>query len=166
MLRVGVLALVGAALGIFSAVAVGQEAPPAARRLVTLDECLRLAERRFPGIAAQRHKISAARAQLDEAWAAPLLNFSVTGASSIAPFARGNPTFSPDAFAQNPFETGFQPFARVSVDTAIPISPWTWWRLGRVRDAARAGVRASEHEAEKIRLELRTQVRQIGRAHV
>jgi outer membrane protein TolC len=157
--RFGRLALIGAALGAFGAVAVGQETPPLPRTRLTLDDCLRLAERRYPGVAAQRHKIAAARAQLDEAWAAPWLNFSVTGASSIAPFARGNPTFSPDAFAQNPFETGFQPFARVSVDTAVPISPWTWWRLGRVRDAARAGVRASEHEAEKIRLELRTNVR-------
>ncbi|MFO0602994.1 MAG: TolC family protein [Polyangiales bacterium] len=159
MRRLGLLALAAGTVGAFGAAAVGQDAPHPAARRYTLDECVRLAERSYPGVAAQRHKIAAARAQLDEAWAAPFLNFSVTGAASIAPYARGNPTFSPDAFAQNPFETGFEPFARLTVETAIPISPWTWWRLGRVRDAARAGVRANEHEAEKVRLELRTNVR-------
>jgi outer membrane protein TolC len=149
----------GGVAGVFGAVAIGQDAPATTVRRLTLEECIRLAERRYPGVAAQRHKIAAARAQLDEAWASPFFNFNVTGALSIAPYARGNPTFSPDAFAQNPFETGFEPFARLSIETALPLSPWTWWRLGRVRDAARAGVHANEHEAEKVRLELRTNVR-------
>jgi len=157
--RLAALALGGVAVGVLGVLAVGHADPPPAARRLTLAECIRLAERRYPGVAAQRHKIAASREQLNEAWAAPFANFNVTGAASIAPYARGNPTFSPDAFAQNPFETGFEPFARLSIETAIPVSPWTWWRLGRVRDAARAGVRANEHEAERVRLELRTNVR-------
>jgi multidrug efflux system outer membrane protein len=157
--RLAALALGGAALGVFGVLNLGHADPPPAPQRLTLSECIRLAERRYPGVVAQRHKIAASRAQLDEAWVAPFANFNVTGAVSIAPYARGNPTFSPDAFAQNPFETGFEPFARLSIETAIPVSPWTWWRLGRVRDAARAQIRANEHEAEKIRLELRTNVR-------
>lgn len=157
--RLAALALGGVGIGLLGVLAVGHADPPPATRRLTLAECIRLAERRYPGVAAQRHKIAASREQLHEAWAAPFANFSVTGAASIAPYARGNPTFSPDAFAQNPFETGFEPFARLSIETAIPVSPWSWWRLGRVRDAARAGVRANEHEAEKVRLELRTNVR-------
>ncbi len=133
--------------------------PPQGPTRLTLDECLARAERAYPGVEAQRHKIAASRAQLDEAWAAPFLNFSATGAFGIAPYARGNPTFSPDAFAQNPFETGYGPLARMSVDTGVPISPWTWWRIGQARDAARAGIRANEHEMAKVRLELRTNVR-------
>ena len=133
--------------------------PPDGAPRLTLDECVARAERAFPGLAAQRHKILASEAQLDEAWAAPFLNFSATGAVGIAPYARGNPTFSPDAFAQNPFDTGYGTLVRFSIDTGVPISPWTWWRIGRVRDAARAGIRANEHELVKARLELRTNVR-------
>ncbi len=145
---------------VFGTLAVGHaDPPPTPLPRLTLEECVARAERAYPGIEAQRHKIAASSAQLDEAWAAPFLNFSVTGGVGIAPNARGNPTFSPDAFAQNPFDTGLGPLARISIDTGIPISPWTWWRIGRVRDAARAGVRANEHELVKVRLELRTNVR-------
>jgi outer membrane protein, multidrug efflux system len=153
------LALGSLCAAVFGTLAVGHADPPPSRARLTLAECEARAERAYPGIAAQRHKIAASSAQLDEAWAAPFLNFSATGAVGIAPNARGNPTFSPDAFAQNPFDTGLGPLARISIDTGVPISPWTWWRIGRVRDAARAGIRANEHEMVKVRLELRTNVR-------
>ena len=154
------LAFGGLFAGVLGTLAVGHaDPPPTPRARLTLDDCVARAERTYPGLSAQRHKIAASSAQLDEAWAAPFLSFNITGAFGIAPNARGNPTFSPDAFAQNPFDTGLGPLSRFSLDTGVPISPWTWWRLGRVRDAARAGVRANEHEMTKVRLELRTNVR-------
>mgnify|MGYP000893567600 CR=1 FL=1 len=158
--RLGALAIAGLVAGTFGVLATGfADPPPESAARLTLDECIARAEQAYPGLAAQRHKVAASEAQLSEAWVAPFLNFNVTGAATITPYARGNPTFSPDAFAQNPFDTGYEPFARLSVETAIPISPWTWWRLGHVRDAARQGVRAAEHEVQKARLELRTNVR-------
>jgi outer membrane protein TolC len=132
--------------------------PPTALRL-SLAECLARAERTYPGLSAARHKILAAEAQLDEAWAAPFFPISGSGLFSIAPTARGNPTFSPDAFGQNPFDNQTGYIARVYAETGIPISPWSWWRIGRVRDAARAGIRVSEEELAKARIELRANVR-------
>lgn len=158
--RLAGLALVGLCAGVLGTLtALHADPPPDGAPRLTLDECVARAERAYPGLAAQRHKILASEAQLDEAWAAPFLNFSATGGVGIAPYARGNPTFSPDAFAQNPFDTGYGSLVRFSIDTGVPVSPWTWWRIGRVRDAARAGIRANEHEMVKARLELRTNVR-------
>ncbi len=139
--------------------------PPAAdpvapaRRAMSLAEAEDRAVRSSPGLAAARHKILAARAQLDEAWRAPFNNFNVTGFLSVSPTARGNPTYSPDAFGQNPFDVGLGAISRLSVETAVPISPWTHVRLGHVRDAARAGIVAAEEDLRRVRLELRHNVR-------
>lgn len=132
-------------------------APSAARW--SLARCLDEAERFYPGLVATRHRILASEAQLDEAWVAPFLSFNVQGFISLSPYARGNSTFSPDAFGQNPLDTGIGYMSRVTADTGVPISPWTWVRLAAVRDAARAGVRVSEQEHRKARLELRANVR-------
>lgn len=138
--------------------AVYADPPPDAPRW-SLARCLDEAERFYPGLVAARHRILASEAQLDEAWVAPFLGFNVQGFFSLSPYARGNSTFSPDAFGQNPLDTGIGYMARVTADTGVPISPWTWVRLGAVRDAARAGVRVSEQEHRKARLELRANVR-------
>lgn len=153
---IAALAFVGGAI---SALRPGRADPPPASARLSLDECLARAERTYPGITAAQHKILAAEAQLDEAWAAPFFPINGSGLFSISGTARGNPTFSPDAFGQNPFDTRLGYIARVSADTGIPISPWSWWRLGRVRDAARAGVRVSREELTKARIELRANVR-------
>lgn len=149
----------GLCLGAGLALREGRADPPTATARLGLAECLARAERTYPGLLAARHKIAASDAQLDEAWAAPFFPVNVAGFVSLAPTARGNPTYSPDVFAQNPLvsETGY--VARVTADTGVPISPWTWVRLGRVRDAARAGVRAGRGEEARARLELRANVR-------
>ena len=151
--------VVGLVLGAVAALREGHADPPAPATRLGLAACLDRAERNSPGLVAAMHKIGAAEAQLDEAWVAPFFPVSVQGFASIAPTARGNPTYSPDAFGQNPFDTQTGYIARLTVDTGVPISPWTWVRLGHVRDAARAGVRASREEREKARLELRANVR-------
>lgn len=131
----------------------------ARRQRLSLTECLARAERSYPGLVAARHKIGASRAQLAEAWVAPFLNISTSGFFSLSPYARGNATFSPDSFGQNPLTTGTGYILRAQAQTGVPISPWTWVRLGHVRDAARAGIRVSEEEHRRARLELRTNVR-------
>ncbi|MBI5517895.1 MAG: TolC family protein [Deltaproteobacteria bacterium] len=151
--------LVGAlGLGAFGLGTAGADPPPG-RQVVTLPEALEEAERTFPGLSAARHRVAASEAQLDEAWVAPFGNVTVTGFASISPSARGNPTFSPDAFGQSPFQQGYGSLARLTVDTGVPISPWTWVRLARVRDAARQGLRVSEEELRRARLDLRANVR-------
>lgn len=158
-LQLSFVAALSFALSAVTTLRVGRADPPVGAPRLSLNECIASAERSYPGIRAAGHKIRAAEAQLDEAWAAPFFPINGTGLFSIAPTARGNPTFSPDAFGQNPFsnETGY--IARVTAETGVPISPWSWWRLGRVRDAARAGIRVSEQELIKARIELRANVR-------
>jgi len=163
-MRRWLLALVLVPLGLTSALVAQADppepdavAPPA--RVMSLADAEDHAVRRSPSLAAARHKILAARAQLDEAWRAPFNNVTVTGFLSVSPTARGNPTFSPDAFGQNPFDVGLGAISRLSVETAVPISPWTHVRLGHVRDAARAGIVAAEEELRRTRLELRHNVR-------
>lgn len=155
--RLVALSCVSVAVAGLCALNSGHADPPPARR--SLDECLARAERNYAGLDAARHKISASGAQLREAWVAPFLNFNVTGFLSFAPQARGNPTFSPDAFGQNPFAGNYGYLGRATVETGVPISPWTWLRLANVRDAARMGVQASEGELARARIELRTNVR-------
>ncbi len=149
----------GLALGAGVALREGRADPPEPTVRLDLAECLARAERAYPGLRAARHKVAASDAQLDEAWVAPFFPMNVTGFMSLAPTARGNSTYSPDVFAQNPLVSETGVLARFNVDTGVPISPWTWLRLGRVRDAARAGVRASRGEEARARLELRANVR-------
>lgn len=138
-----------------------QVASPAvtARVVMSLSEAEDRALRTSPGLEAARHKVLASRAQLDEAWRAPFNTVNVTGFLSVSPTARGNPTFSPDAFGQNPFDVGLGAISRLNLETAVPISPWTHVRLGYLRDAARAGIRAAEEDGRRVRLELRHNVR-------
>lgn len=160
--RFAAVASVAFALGSAAAIRLGHADPPTEPSRgprLSLDECLQRAERSYPGLVAARHKIGASRAQLDEAWVAPFLNISSSGFFSLAPYARGNATYSPDSFGQNPLTTGTGYILRAQAETGVPISPWTWVRLGHVRDAARAGVRVSEEEHRRARLELRTNVR-------
>ncbi len=141
------------------AVGVGYADPPPDVRRYTLAECLAAAEQSYPGLRAAEHKILASHAQVDEAWLAPLFPITATGFLSYAGEGLGNPTYSPDAFGQNPFAGSYSYFAQLQLNTGVPLSPWTWVRLGRVRDAARQDLRVSEEELTKSRLELRANVR-------
>ncbi|WP_157069410.1 TolC family protein [Sandaracinus amylolyticus] len=120
-----------------------------------LAKLLRAAERSYPGIRAAEARIRAARAQLDEAWVTPYFQSWVTAGFTLAPEARGSPILSPDA--QVPLSNPWQPVLGFDFQGAIPL--WTFGKLGAAREAARAGIRASESDRARVRAQLLYDVR-------
>ncbi|MFK7991513.1 MAG: TolC family protein [Sandaracinaceae bacterium] len=141
--------------------AAGQEAMDQAAeeenepRRMDLAAFVRAAQQTYPGVRAARARIQAARAQLDEAWVSPFFQSTITAGVSLAPEVRGSPIFSPDP--QLPLDNPWQPVLGFSIQGAIPL--WTFGKLPAVRDAARAGIRASEADRARVRAQLRYDVR-------
>lgn len=123
--------------------------------VLDLTALTRHAERSYPGLRAARARIRAARAQLDEAWVSPFFQSTVTAAVSIAPEVHGSPIFSPDA--QVPLDNPWQPILGFQIEGIVPL--WTFGKLPAARDAARAGIRAAEGDEERVRAQLRYDVR-------
>lgn len=113
------------------------------------------AERGYPGMRAAEARIRAARAQLDEVWVSPYFQSVVTAGFTLAPEASGSPIFSPDA--QVPLRNPWQPVVGLNFEGAIPL--WTFGKLPAAREAARAGVRASEGDRARVRAQLLYDVR-------
>ena len=113
------------------------------------------AERSYPGLRAAEARIRAAHAQLDEAWVSPFFQGAVTAGFTLAPEAHGSPMFSPDA--QVPITNPWQPVVGIAVEGLIPL--WTFGKLGGLRDAARAGIRAAESDRARVRNQLLYDVR-------
>jgi outer membrane protein TolC len=113
------------------------------------------AEKTYPGLRAAEARIRAAHAQLDEAWVSPFFQGAVTAGFTLAPEARGSPIFSPDA--QVPLSNPWQPVVGISIEGLIPL--WTFGKLGGLRDAARAGIRAAESDRLRVRNQLLYDVR-------
>jgi len=120
-----------------------------------LAELTHAAEKTYPGVRAAEARIRAARAQLDEAWVAPFFQSYITAGFTLAPEARGSPIFSPDA--QVPLTNPWQPVVGVNFEGAIPL--WTFGKLPALREAARAGIRASESDRARVRSQLLYDVR-------
>jgi outer membrane protein TolC len=134
----------------------GQGAEPAdAPPVMDLAALTKAAERTYPGLSAASSRIRAAQAQLDEAWVSPFFQSTITAGVSIAPEVRGSPIFSPDP--QLPVENAWQPIVGFQIEGVIPL--WTFGKLPAARDAARAGIRAAEGDRERVRGQLRFDVR-------
>ena len=128
----------------------GGEAPVMDLRALT-----QAAEHSYPGVRAAHARIRAARAQLDEAWVSPFFQSAITAGVSLAPEVRGSPILSPDP--QLPLDNPWQPVLGFSIEGVIPL--WTFGKLPAARDAARAGIRAAESDRQRVRAQLRYDVR-------
>lgn len=128
---------------------------PAEPPLMDLRAMEKAAERTWPGIRAARARLRAAQAQLDEAWVSPFFQSTVTAGVSLAPEVRGSPIFSPDP--QLPVDNPWQPVLGFTVEGAVPL--WTFGKLPAARDAARAGIRAAQADRQRVRDQLRYDVR-------
>lgn len=113
------------------------------------------AEASYPGIRAATARIRAAQAQLDEVWVSPFFQSAVTAGVSIAPEMRGSPIFSPDS--QLPLDNPWHPVLGLQVEGVVPL--WTFGKLPAARDAARAGIQAAEADRQRVRAQLRHDVR-------
>jgi outer membrane protein TolC len=118
------------------------EAAPPAKRTTNLRFLLARSRAESPTLRAEQHRIDAARARLDEATFSPFFQLTATALAAISPEASGTPVVSPDP--QLPLSNTWRPMVRVGVEGAIPI--YTFGKLSGARDAARAGIRAADHE--------------------
>ena len=132
-----------------------QEAEASEPPELDLDHLTKAALRSYPGIRAASARIRAARAQLDEAWVSPFFQSTIVAGVSLAPEVRGTTLFSPDP--QLPLDNPWQPVLGFTIQGAIPL--WTFGKLPAIRDAARAGIRASEADRTRVRAQLRYDVR-------
>ncbi len=114
-------------------------------RAYHVDEFARAAILRYPGIKANEADIAAAEARLNEARLSPYFQWEGTARFFVAPGARGTPTFSPDP--QIPFGNRWGPGGEVGIQAGIPI--YTFGKIKGLKDAARAGIQAAEHEKDK-----------------
>ncbi|HEX2732674.1 MAG TPA: TolC family protein [Polyangiaceae bacterium] len=130
--------------------------PTRAVRRLTLEQCQRMAVDRYPSIAEARARISQAEAQLWLARTVAFSDFETTAGIALAPTVRGTQTFSPSTDVSISSNMGLA--WQVNASGTVPI--WTFGKIDAAAQAARAGVQVKEHEAEKVRNELKQTVRQ------
>jgi outer membrane protein TolC len=122
----------------------------------TLQRCLEMSATNFPKVQEARAKAAKARAQLSEARAAPLNEFTMTGGLGLAPSVRGTTVYSPDSDLSLSSTMGLA--WQVGFDGVIPL--WTFGKLSNLADAAEAQTKVGQHEVQKAKNELQLQVRQ------
>ncbi len=126
----------------------------AAESRVSLDECLRAAERHSPKLGEVRARLAHKRAQQEVALFAPYSEFSVSAGLAVAPTVRGTALYSVDtdtSLGEN------QALAwQAGVEGAVPL--YTFGKIENARSAAAAHSRVGEGEVEKELNELRLNV--------
>lgn len=137
-------------------------APPIATLGVhayTLTECLLLAERNAPQLWSQRAKLAGAHAQLDEAKWTPWSYWNLSSQFGYLPPIGGTAFYnaSPYTLLYQGFGDGWQPAFSVGVRGTVPL--WTFGKIDAVKRAAEGRVRVSEWELEKVRQQIRMDVR-------
>jgi outer membrane protein TolC len=129
------------------------------RRTYSLEECLALADRNHPNLWAARARLAFVHGQLEEARWTPFWQWGAQVLGGVLPPITGTAIYTgAPAAALNPsFGAGFQPFARVDVNGAVPI--YTFGKITSARQAAEANVRVSEWDMERTRQQIRWDVR-------
>jgi len=141
----------------------GQYVPPAVtvkKRTYTLEECLALTDRNHPNVWAARARLGVVHAQLDEARWAPYWQWSLSVNSGVIPELGGTPFFSqstPATLAAGVGSGSWKPFMQFNVGGAIPL--YTFGKISTIQDAAAANVRVNEWDVEKVRQQVRWDVR-------
>ncbi len=154
------LAALAAPLGLPSEVA-GQQPPAAAtsarfaKPTLSLAECLRRAERRYPSVAEAKARVRQVQAQLLEARTAPFSDFKTDAGLAMAPTLRGTQIYSQDDDISLSDNMGLA--WEVNLSGTLPL--WTFGKIDSVVDAAKANVRVKEQEVAKVRGELRRSVK-------
>ncbi len=125
----------------------------------SLDECLAMADKNAPQLSAARAQLAAVHAQLEEARWLPYFNWTMSVGGGILPPIVGTPfyTSSTASALTTQFNSGNQPFLRVDLSGSLPL--YTFGKIEAGLDAAKAQVRVKEWDTEKVRLDLRRDVR-------
>ncbi len=127
----------------------------------SLAECLALADRNHPNLWAARARLAYSHAQLDEAKWLPWWQVGADATVGVLPKLAGTAFYNetPASLRNQPFLnlTEPQPLLQFSIGGAIPL--YTFGKITAGRQAAEAGVRVNEWDMEKIRQQVRMDVR-------
>lgn len=129
------------------------------KRTFSLVECLALAERNHPNLSMARARLAKVHAELDEARWVPYSQWSSTISGGVMPHVGGTIFFGGTPFQDlnANFTNGLQPFFRYELSGGVPL--YTFGKIESGLKAAEAGVRVNEWEMERVRLQVRTDVR-------
>ena len=164
-----ITAILAALVGASSARAESRSAPPevlgansnlrvssSRSRILSLHECLRMAEQNYPKVHEARAKLGKKQAELFEAYTAPFSKFDMTAGVGVAPTVRGTPVYSPnsDVALTSSMALAWQ----LGVEGVLPL--WTFGKITNLWEAADANVAVGEHEIKKAKNEVALSVRQ------
>jgi outer membrane protein TolC len=131
------------------------EAASPRRRVLSLKRCLELAIINYPKVQEARARLAQKSAQLDQAYAAPYSDFTMTGGIGPAPTVRGTAVYSPDT--DKALTSTMSAAWQLNVTGAIPL--WTFGKITNLWDAAKAQVRVGEFEIKKEQNDVKVSVR-------
>jgi outer membrane protein, multidrug efflux system len=132
---------------------------PAKGHLYTLAECLALTDRNHPNLWAAKARLAYVHAQLEEATWVPFWQFTANAGVGVLPPLYGTLAFGASNISQhNPtLIQSLEPIVHFDLNGTIPI--YTFGKISNVKEAARAQVRVSEWDLEKVRQQSRLDVR-------
>jgi outer membrane protein, multidrug efflux system len=134
--------------------------PPAAKgHAYSLAECLALTDRNHPNLWAARARLAYVHAQLEEATWVPFWQFTANVGVGILPSLYGSVGFAgtPEANRSLTTTSGIEPLFHFDLSGAIPL--YTFGKITSVKDAAKAQIRVTEWDLEKVRQQARLDVR-------
>lgn len=128
-------------------------------RAYSLDDCLVLADRNHPNLWAARARLAYTHAQLDEARWTPWNQASMGSQFGYLPPIGGTPFYNatPYSVLYQGIGDGWQPAFSINVRWNVPL--YTFGKIDSVKRAAEAQIRVSEWDLEKIRQQIRMDVR-------
>ncbi len=131
--------------------------PPKGRRgrVLSLEQCMELAEQNYPKVREARARLSLKENRLWEAQTAPFSEFKVTAGAGIAPTVRGTTVYSPnsDIALTSNMALAYQ----VGVEGMVPL--WTFGKITNLWDAAEADIEVGRHDIKKEKNLVRMNVR-------
>jgi len=126
-----------------------------ARRMLTLDQCLALAESNYPRIHEARARLTAKESQLREAHTAPFSEFNLTAGAGLAPIIRGTSIYSPNSDAA--LTPNMALAWQVGIEGIVPL--WTFGKISSIWEAAEANIQVGKHDLKKEKNAIRLEVR-------
>lgn len=126
-----------------------------AKRVLTLDDLLQMAEANYPKVQEARSRLLKKRGELWEARTAPFSQFKVQGGLGVAPTVRGTAVYSPSsdvAITEN-MALAWE----VGIEGLVPL--WTFGKITNLWEAAKANVELGRFEVDRAKNEIRLEVR-------
>src|SRR5580658_1875197 len=129
--------------------------PPPTGHTYSLAECLALTDRNHPNLWAARARLAYVHAQLEEATWVPFWQFTANVGVGILPSLYGSVGFAgtPEANRSLTTTSGIEPLFHFDLSGAIPL--YTFGKITSVKDAAKAQIRVTEWDLEKVRQQAR-----------